>query len=164
MKRSLIQQSPQYQLKLAGLETQLLAWTDWYCDLIRADKSADYEARDRFRATAPERFNDISDMWELQNLATDPAFQRRGVGRMLIDWGQEQATLEGCPIGLTSSMVGELLYRKKGFRPYGAIPCEGFQDIPMFIWEPEGMEGWWGMQNDGKVKGKPQDEHTEEAF
>ena len=83
---------------------------------------------------------------------------------MFIDWGQKQATLERCPIGLTASTVGQLLYRKKGFRPYGLVPCEGFLNIPMFIWEPEGMEGWWGLKGDGKRKGEPQGKHTEEVF
>ena len=103
-------------------------------------------------------------MWRLQNLCTDPAFQRRGVGGMLIDWGQKQATLEGCPVLVTASLVGGQLYRKKGFRPYGKTPCAGIPDIPLFIWEPEGMEGWWGTKADGKVKGKPQGKHNEDAF
>ena len=93
-------------------------------------------------------------MWELHNLATDPAVQHRGVGGMLIEWGQEQACREGVCVGLTASMVGQELYRKKGFRLYGVIPCDGFMDVPMMVWEPEGREGEWGLYRDGKEKGR----------
>lgn len=141
----------------------LLGWQDWYRNLIQADKSVDYVRRNNYFASGGEDFDDLQDVWKLQNLCVDPAFQRRGVGDMLITWGQEQAAQELCPIGLTASMVGQQLYRKKGFRPYGMNPCEGFLDIPMFIWEPEGMEGWWGTKNDGKHKGKPREEPYEGA-
>jgi len=149
---------------IPGLELLLLGWQDWYHDIIKADKSVDYVRRKNWSASSNEDFDDIHDMWKLQNLCVDPAFQRRGVGGMLIDWGQEQATLEGCPVGLTASMIGQELYRKKGFRAYGHISCEGFQDVPMFVWEPEGMEGWWGTKNDGRVKGRSQETHYEDAF
>ena len=103
-------------------------------------------------------------MWKLRNLCVDPAFQRRGVGGILLEWGQKQAARERCPVVLTASMKGQQLYRKKGFRAYGIVPCEGFMDVPMFIWEPPGMEGWWGTKADGKAKGQPEGKHAEDAF
>lgn len=132
--------------------------------MIKADKSVDYVRRKKWLASSNEDFDDIQEMWKLRNLSVDPAFQRRGVGGMLIDWGQKQATLEGCPIGLTASMVGQELYRKKGFRAYGHVSCEGFEDIPMFVWEPEGMEGWCGTKNDGSIKGRPREMRYEDAI
>lgn len=137
----------------ARLEGALLAVEEWYSDQLRLDKSLDYDVRDRFRSTAADDFDDVDEMWKLHNLATDPKFQHRGVGGMLIAWGQEQARKEGVCVGLTASMVGQGLYRKKGFRSYGAIPCSGFMDVPMMIWELEGKEGAWGLYRDGKQKG-----------
>ncbi len=130
---------------------------------MKADKSVDYARRRKWFASSNEDFDDIQEMWKLQNLCVDPAFQRRGVGRMLIDWGQKQATLEGCPVCLTSSMVGQELYQKMGFRAYGHISCEGFEDVPMFVWEPEGKDGWWGSKNDGSIKGKPRKVHYKDT-
>lgn len=135
------------------LELALLRAEEWYTNLFRLDKSLDYGFRDRFFATAPAEFEDVDEMWKLQSLATDPKFQHRGVGSMLIAWGQEQARREGICVGLTASIVGQGVYLKKGFRMYGVIPCPGFMDVPMMVWEPEGKEGSWGVYKDGKPKG-----------
>ena len=65
----------------------------------------------------------------------------------MIKWGQEQAEKEGCPIGLESSMVARKMYVKNGFRMCGYMHIEGFPlDDAILIWEPNGMEGRWGMQ------------------
>ena len=120
----------------ARLEGALLSVEEWYCEALKADKSVDYAVRDTFFASAPEEFEDIHEMWKLHNLVTDPKYQRRGVGGRLIEWGQEQARKEGTCVGLTASMVGQQVYRKKGFRMYGVVPCEGFLDVPMMIWVP----------------------------
>ncbi|KAL8789771.1 MAG: hypothetical protein Q9195_006663 [Heterodermia aff. obscurata] len=137
----------------AMIEVALLRVEELYMDTIKADKSLDYGMRARFRATASDDFEDVDEMWKLLNLATDPKFQHRGVGGMLIAWGQEQARKEDVCVGLTASMVGQSVYRKKGFRIYGKIPCPDFPDVPMMIWEPEGKEGAWGLYKDGKQKG-----------
>lgn len=135
------------------LELALLRAEEWYTDLFRLDMSVDYGFRDRFLATAPAEFEDVDEMWKLHNLATDPRFQHRGVGSMLIAWGQEQARRESVYGGLNASIVGQCVYLKKGFRMYGVIPCPGFMDVPMMVWEPEGNEGAWGIYKDGKPKG-----------
>ena len=135
------------------LELALLRAGEWYTDLFRLDESVDYGFRDRFLATAPANFEDIDEMWKLRDLATDPRFQHRGVGSMLIAWGQEQARREGVCVGLTASIVGQGVYLKMGFRMYGVIPCPGFRDMPMMVWEPDGKEGAWGVYKDGKLKG-----------
>ena len=61
--------------------------------------------------------------WELKNIAVAPAFQRRGVGRALID-----AALARLPAG-TRVLVGTgetpstlSFYAQCGFRPAGRIP------------------------------------------
>ena len=137
----------------ATVEVALLQIEEWYSDTIKADKSLDYSKREKFRAAASTDFEDVDEMWKLNNLATDPRFQHRGVAGMLIAWGQEQARRENVCVGLTASKVGQGVYRKKGFRMYGELPWPGFIDVPLMIWEPEGKKGAWGLYRDGKQKG-----------
>ena len=137
----------------ATIEVALLRIEEWYSYTIRADKSLNNINHDRYRAAASTDFEDVDEMWKLNDLATDPRFQRRGVGGMLIAWGQEQARRENVCVGLNASVVGQGVYRKKGFRMYGVIPWPDFIDVPMMIWEPEGKEGAWGTYKDGKQKG-----------
>ncbi|KAF6834463.1 hypothetical protein CPLU01_04928 [Colletotrichum plurivorum] len=51
----------------------------------------------------------------LQPVATDPAHQRRGVGRQLIEWGLDEAARVGFPAYLVASPDGYPLYVKCGF-------------------------------------------------
>ena len=71
---------------------------------------------------------------------------------MLIDWGKEQAQREKCPIGLESAMAARPMYLKNGFRKYGSMHIKDFpiEDVPTFIWEPRGMEGKWGMEEEAE--------------
>ena len=147
-------------IAMIDLERKLYDFEDMYRNFFHLDASLDYARRDTFFRTSYTDFNDVPNMWKLRNLCTDPAFQRRGIAGMLIEWGQERATEEGRPIGLESSMMALGVYEKKGFRHYGKIPIKGFIDAEMMLWEPKGMEGWWGMRGDGKVKGKPPEDTT----
>ena len=149
---------------IVGLETALLECEMWYHDLLKVNQAVDHTRLKHYLASGPEKFKDISDFWKLRDISTDPAFQRRGVASMLLEWAQKQAAQERCPVGLTASVIGQQLYRANGFRAYGFIPCEGFMDIPMFLWEPPGMEGWWGTKGDGMIKGQPEGKHSEDAF
>ncbi|KAL8820399.1 MAG: hypothetical protein Q9191_007528, partial [Dirinaria sp. TL-2023a] len=90
------------RLEFLGLETVLLDCESWYHHLLKTDKSVDYARLKHFHASSPDDFDDISDFWNLRDLGTDPAFQRRGVAGMLLEWGQSQAARERCPVGLTA--------------------------------------------------------------
>lgn len=92
-------------------------------------------------------------MWRLRSLCTDLPYQRRGIGSMLIAWGKERATEDGVPIGLSSSMEGQGLYLKEGFRLYKTVKIEGFPigEVPVLLWEPPGLEGQWGSEKDKKI-------------
>ena len=137
------------------LEETLLEAAEFYNHTLRLDKSLDYDRLDIFRTESMQDFNAISEMWKLQNLCVHTDFQRRGIGSMMIKWGQEQAEKEGCPIGLESSMVARPVYLKNGFRIYENIHIKDFplDDVPIFIWEPKGMEGKWGGAR-GKMIGR----------
>lgn len=55
----------------------------------------------------------------LDTLSTNPKHQRRGAGKMLVDWGTQIADDMHLPIYLEASLQGEPLYRKCGFERRG---------------------------------------------
>lgn len=114
-------------------------------------------------------FQDIDEYWHLRELAVHPDHQRKGVGKMLVDWGIEKAGEEGVPLGLESSPVGRGLYEQRGFRFYGVIGGEvreedegagvdgakekvAWNGDPLYIWEPTGRKGDWGMHPKGRME------------
>lgn len=131
-------------LLAAVLESALLQLEENYYALTCADKSIDY---DRLRQYVKiEQFDNILEIWRLRGLCVDPAFQGRGIAGKLLDWGQEQASREACPIGLMSSQMAEAVYFKKGFREYCRVLIGGLIDVAVMIWEPKGLEGKWGIE------------------
>lgn len=57
-------------------------------------------------------------------LITSPAYQRRGIGASLIQYGLEKADKEGVPCYLTASPMGAPLYKKVGFEEVGRVEVE----------------------------------------
>lgn len=132
------------------LERTLLTAQESYLSLLRADKSLHYARLAHFLAEAKSDFASIPEMWKMQTLAVHPNFQRRGIASMLLNWGKQQAEKEGVPIGLEASELARPLYLKNGFRKFGNLHIEDFpiEDVPIFLWEPRGLEGRWGMKGD----------------
>lgn len=133
-----------------ALECMLLKATESYISFTSANKSLDYERLRLCLSEAKQDFAAISDMWKLQNLCVHVDYQRHGIGSMMMNWGKEQAEREGVPIGLESSEAARPAYLKNGFRKYGNMHIKDFpiDDVPIFIWEPKGMEGRWGMKQE----------------
>lgn len=70
----------------------------------------------------------------LQALATDPEYQRRGIGSRLVRWGLDQADDEKLPcwIHASDSDVACRLYMSAGFQEVG---CNAYD---LDAWTPEG--------------------------
>ena len=138
----------------SDIERFLLSLQDTYILSTRADKSSSYANLAQWLAASQDEFASVPEMWKLRNLCVSPRFQRRGIGTLLMAWGKEQAEKERCPIGLGSSMKGKGLYEKQGFRRYGTIQIKDFpfDGVPLFLWEPKGMEGRWGVRGDMKIE------------
>ncbi|PSR97146.1 acyl-CoA N-acyltransferase [Coniella lustricola] len=73
--------------------------------------------------------------WYLDVLAVDPAHQRKGIARMLMQWGEERAAREHKSIHLVSSPTGAKLYRALGYEQVGEMDLVG-QPEAVFIKRP----------------------------
>jgi ribosomal protein S18 acetylase RimI-like enzyme len=72
--------------------------------------------------------------WYLTSLATDPAYQGRGAGKMLLNWGIERADREGREFFLIGNAQIKGLYEKVGFVVVRKCGWDGAK------WEAK--EGW----------------------
>lgn len=53
---------------------------------------------------------------DLDHLAVDPRHQRRGIGKLLLNWGIEKAKHDGRDCYLVATPAGKSLYESVGFR------------------------------------------------
>ena len=80
---------------------------------------------------------------DLAMLHTDPAFQGRGAGKMLVEWGTKKADELSVPAYLESSPTGHRLYKRHGFRDLHVLKFDlsqfggtGVYEEPLMIREP----------------------------
>ncbi|KAK3337609.1 acyl-CoA N-acyltransferase [Cercophora scortea] len=73
------------------------------------------------------------DMWYLMLLAVDPAYQGRGVGKMLLRWGMDQAAAEGKKTFLLATVEGRPLYEKQGFKVLSEFDVYGKVNYTMLL-------------------------------
>ena len=66
---------------------------------------------------------------ELTQIFVDPDYQRKGIGKMLLDWGTEQADESGTAIYLEGTAAGMDLYERCGFIRRAEVTFPGiYQD------------------------------------
>jgi GNAT superfamily N-acetyltransferase len=82
-------------------------------------------------------------MPDLSMLQTDPAFQGRGAGALLMKWGTEKADELGLPVYLESSPKGHRFYQRHGFKDLEVFTFDvsqyggtGTYEEPLMIREP----------------------------
>lgn len=83
-------------------------------------------------------------------VAVAPEYQKKGVGKLLVDFGIEVARQARLPIYCESSQEGLRLYEQKGFKHLvGALKKKetgfegqegGEEDVPLLVWVPEGAQ------------------------
>jgi GNAT superfamily N-acetyltransferase len=49
------------------------------------------------------------------SVAVDPSYQRKGIGKVLMQWGLDRAEKDGKDVCLSASVAGQSLYLKLGF-------------------------------------------------
>lgn len=76
-------------------------------------------------------------------LHTDPTFQGRGAGGMLVEWGTKKADELGLPAYLEASPEGHRVYLRYGFRDLDILKFdmaqfggEGVYNEPLMLREP----------------------------
>lgn len=120
-----------------------MAYEQWYANYLQLDKSYDYdnlkELTNAFGAFDPimEELMDLKEgkghLW-LTILCVDAKFQRKGVGKKLLEWGAKQADKDGIATGLVASPVGSGLYKKLGYRDVKTITYGSIEDWGMIRW------------------------------
>ncbi|KAH7414547.1 hypothetical protein DE146DRAFT_38943 [Phaeosphaeria sp. MPI-PUGE-AT-0046c] len=83
----------------------------------------------------------------LNQLATHPDHQRRGIGSMLLDWGLRKADAEGLVCYLSASGAGKGMYEKREFEVRKVVEWERAG------WGGEGVDRYWCMVRE-VVKGE----------
>ncbi|KAI9004641.1 acyl-CoA N-acyltransferase [Gaertneriomyces semiglobifer] len=80
----------------------------------------------------------------LHLIATDPAYQGLGVGRLLLDFGLDKARKEGLPCYLEASPAGKPIYEHLGYEVVDQFEMDGIV-LPCMLWWPEGKKEakWW---------------------
>ncbi|KAK0121680.1 hypothetical protein ONS95_009965 [Cadophora gregata] len=131
----------------------VFAWFFWIYDKVEnflwPDRSCDVEATKKFFASVdgddntywkshPERNN----RWYLASVVVSPAYQGKGIGRMLVTEVVKRAQRERVIIGLSASPAGEILYRKLGFELLGEFTMRigGEEGGGIMIRYPEGQD------------------------
>jgi GNAT superfamily N-acetyltransferase len=80
---------------------------------------------------------------DLHMLHADPAFQGRGAGGMLVEWGTKKADELGLPAYLEASPKGYRVYQRYGFKDLEVLEFDlthygstGVYKEPLMIREP----------------------------
>lgn len=102
-----------------------LSLRTWIVNLVWPDRSVDRDAMRAFDASAEvdnRKFWESDEMkakyqerWHVQSLVVSSQYQRRGLGRMLMNEVLRRAQDDGVVVGLEASGDGEKLYRSLGF-------------------------------------------------
>jgi GNAT superfamily N-acetyltransferase len=100
----------------------------------------------------PEIF---AEAWELSGLYVRREYQRRGLAKIMLKWGLDQAAAEMVPVVVKSSPAGIKTYEQAGFRVFEKLELgfnPGGRGINKWVWEPPGMELQWHDRARGKVE------------
>ncbi|EHK17884.1 uncharacterized protein TRIVIDRAFT_226011 [Trichoderma virens Gv29-8] len=99
------------------------------------DQAAYAELRAIVSADHQEMFGErgIKDVWHLDYLGVDPQQQRKGIGKILLDWGISRAASEGKDCYLLATPAGKTLYAKTGFEEVRTVPIFGVLHTSMIL-------------------------------
>ncbi|KAH7160971.1 acyl-CoA N-acyltransferase [Dactylonectria macrodidyma] len=99
------------------------------------DLAAFAELRSLASADVTETFGDrgTKDVWHLDYLGVDPKHQRRGIGKMLVDWGVKRAAIEHRDCYLIATPAGRPLYLAFQFEDIRIIKFFGVPHHSMIL-------------------------------
>ena len=133
----------------AALNRQLMGLEEKYRKVCRRDVTRIHENMDMMKQDimAEEWDELLKECWELEGCFVDRRWQKRGLSKMLIDWGKERAREEGVPVVVHGSPVGGIAYRRNGFTSIGVAGFSKYFDeleyggelMQNWVWVPEGV-------------------------
>jgi predicted N-acetyltransferase YhbS len=82
----------------------------------------------------PNAYEGTPAAWQLRGMAVDPAYQGRGIGRLVLDAAVEAVTATGAPLMWAYGRVSALgFYELMGWRAVGEEFSYGPADLPHFV-------------------------------
>ncbi|KAF2499445.1 acyl-CoA N-acyltransferase [Lophium mytilinum] len=118
---------------------------------VSADKEALKRIMEMMETTKKKWTGEMEAVWYLGHLATDPDYQRQGIGKGLVQWGCDQADKEGVCAYLESTLAGRRLYESLGFERVDELKLST-------VVEGDQHASYWVMlrKPQGKVEGNAQ--------
>ncbi|KAF4959155.1 hypothetical protein FGADI_1895 [Fusarium gaditjirri] len=99
------------------------------------DKLAYNEMKKTVNQDAVETFGEqgIAGVWHLDYIGVSPGNQRRGIGKMLLQWGLDHAAAEGKDCYLVATEAGRPLYVAAGFKDTRVVSILGIPHYSMIL-------------------------------
>lgn len=100
--------------------------------------ASDQSRLDQLHDIVEKLYLHMPNRWYLDTLGVNPQYQRKGIGRKLLDWGIERANAENVPIALEATLYGEHLYRRAGFFDYDRVDLTSTIGMPSMVFPAPG--------------------------
>ncbi|KAG4281802.1 hypothetical protein FPRO06_10706 [Fusarium proliferatum] len=99
------------------------------------DKEAYNEMKKTVNQDAVDTFGEqgIAGVWHLDYIGVSPGNQRRGIGKMLLQWGLDRAAEEGKDCYLVATEAGRPLYVAAGFEDIRVVSILGIPHYSMIL-------------------------------
>ncbi|KAE8549033.1 hypothetical protein EYB25_007548 [Talaromyces marneffei] len=94
---------------------------DGYWHPSTLDVKSWVEVSKMFRQEKRRVLANRKNIWRLTMISVNPAYQRQGIGSLLLQWGTEEADRHGWDSFLISSPAAITLYTKFGFQVVGEV-------------------------------------------
>ncbi|KAF5596072.1 uncharacterized protein FSUBG_8982 [Fusarium subglutinans] len=99
------------------------------------DREAYNEMKKTVNQDAADTFGDkgIAGVWHLDYIGVSPGNQRRGIGKMLLQWGLDHAAADGKDCYLVATEAGRPLYVAAGFKDIRIVSILGIPHYSMIL-------------------------------
>ncbi|KAF5976333.1 gnat family protein [Fusarium coicis] len=99
------------------------------------DKEAYNEMKKTVNQDTVDTFGEqgIAGVWHLDYIGVSPGNQRRGIGKMLLQWGLDHAAAEGKDCYLVATEAGRPLYVAAGFKDVRVVSILGIPHYSMIL-------------------------------